>query len=75
MKLIQRIQGPTPLKWKKIMLYVSSLCGALGLVVLAIPSWWIHDETKNFIFALLGFIATFVTGFSQTRVKKSPEEL
>lgn len=73
MKFIERVKGPTPLKWKKVMLYVQGATAALGTVVLAVPSSWVDPELKNFIFAVLGFIASAVTGFAQTRVQKKNE--
>lgn len=71
MKFIERVKGPTPLKWKKVMLWVQGASAALGTVILAIPSNWVDPEIKNFVFAILGFIASAVTGFAQTRVEKA----
>lgn len=70
MKISERIKSNTPLRWKNIMLAVSSICAVSGGIVMAIPSWWIDPELKNFIFTLLGAVATAATWFAQTRVKK-----
>lgn len=75
MKLIDRIKGPTPLRWKKIMLSVVTIGAGLGSVVANIPAAWIMPETKVFLMELIGFIVTIATFFSQTRVKKHTEEV
>lgn len=75
MKLIDRIKAPTPLRWKKIMLYVITLGAGLGSVVANIPAAWIDADTKVFLMELIGFLVTIATFFSQTRVKKHQEEV
>jgi hypothetical protein len=75
MKLLKRIAGPTPLRWKKIMLSVAAIGAGLGSVVSNIPSSWINPETKIFLMEIIGFVVTVITFFAQTRVEPDKEEL